>query len=432
MQEAERCLREGMSGGPLARAAFALRAVSRAPDQGRRDTPVGVIGVPGDRISVGRARLRTRGVSLDQFDRGGQGACIDRVPDHAGRGKQDAAPCSLAHRPLDVRAHGSVVAARDMGALQSTHDRLAATARAVLRDGRRRLADVPVQRRHIVILQYLEHDVFAMHVQHVEPAARELCRLQHAAVQRFPERTVGGWIEIPVIGILHGKEDARASGVDGGHRECAGHVGDDREARGQGARVTLQMGQVGAVGQLCGDGQRRKNGRQHRHLGSDQADQTAQMRDLAGEGSAANVDVPQSFPVGAGRDRRARHPGDAAPLDFAVVAQRAPVFDAIQSVGHRFDKVEVAADGEGRRLRRQPPGIEVDAGQMGPEAVRRTVQRLAPKRRSDAFDPGHVLPRPFRPVYRKPSRTTRCRSAALMPSSPISSSRSFSARKSRA
>src|SRR5688572_29881958 len=113
------------------------------------------------------------------------------------------------------------------------------------------------------------------------------------------------------------------------------------------------------------------------------------MLQLSRVRAARHVDALQPFPVVDPIHCGTydfRHP---AALDVAVVADAAPVLDAVETVRHRLDEVEVVARRERGAGGRETQRIEVDAGKVSPETVRGPVDGIAAKTGFDASELVH-------------------------------------------
>ena len=109
------------------------------------------------------------------------------------------------------------------------------------------------------------------------------------------------------------------------------------------------------------------------------------MAELASEGARCDVDRLDAVPVCGRENRRLRHARDAAIFNRAVIRHTAPILNGIHSARHRLDKIHVVPSAECGCGPREPGGIAIDPGQMGPEAERWSVSRLAAKRRADTL-----------------------------------------------
>src|SRR5436305_133616 len=108
------------------------------------------------------------------------------------------------------------------------------------------------------------------------------------------------------------------------------------------------------------------------------------MLQLASECALRDVERTQFVPVTQRTDSALHDSGNSAALDVGVIADATPVFDAVQPIRHRFHEIEVVAFTEGSRFFSEAERLEIDAGQMSPEAVWRTVHGLGAERGFDA------------------------------------------------
>ena len=108
------------------------------------------------------------------------------------------------------------------------------------------------------------------------------------------------------------------------------------------------------------------------------------MRKLAAVRAALDVNPFELRPGGYIAHGRLDDFGDTAALDVAVIAHAAPVLDAIQPVRHRLHEIKVETPREIGGGFREAPRIEVDAGEVRPETVGRTVDGFAAQGGADA------------------------------------------------